>query len=133
MELKRKTSHQKNIQAETEKAGKRDIPLIEYVKDFKDYPETKILKAYFTRNGCIRKPALFKGKAPASYKKGFEVRITAYNEAELKEIQDALDSLDFSVANTYQSGNRIIQPVYGYPAACFFDSFNKKKKQKVKP
>ena len=74
-----------------------------------------ILKTYFKRNGYIRTYDLKRRKKENSqaYKKGYEVRLTAFTQKELKEIRSLLLQVGFKPSKSWKKFNRIVQPVYG--------------------
>lgn len=76
------------------------------------------LKYFFERNGYLRLPDLVRQEQEghSTYKKGYELRLVAFNETELGEIRDLLGQAGFRLAKPHIKVNRIIQPVYGKQA-----------------
>ncbi|RMH01472.1 MAG: hypothetical protein D6702_11200 [Planctomycetota bacterium] len=76
------------------------------------------LAALYRRNGCIRLPnrERCREEGPARYKKGYEVRLTANDRAELKEIPRLLELAGYRAGKPHAKGNRWRIPVYGREA-----------------
>ncbi|MFL5339598.1 MAG: hypothetical protein ACJ8F7_05460 [Gemmataceae bacterium] len=83
---------------------------------------TKKLLTYFQRNGVVREPNLQRrAEEKQAYKKGYEVRLTAFDDAELADIRTLLEAAGFKKpAAAFRKGRRWIQPVYGKPAVEWF-------------
>jgi hypothetical protein len=75
----------------------------------------EILKKVFLRNGYIRikDSSRIEESKTQKYKKGFEVRFVAKDEAELALIRAAISDLGLYVAKSFVKGKQIIQPIYG--------------------
>lgn len=87
-------------------------------------PEAQ-LAAFFDRNGYFRWPnsARREQENHQTYKKGYEVRLVARNQAELQQIRSLLVSAGFSVAKPYSQAKQWVQPVYGRQAVERFCQF----------
>jgi hypothetical protein len=68
----------------------------------------QVLGRYFLRSGCVREP---------SGRKGYEVRITAYTQGELKEIRSSIEMMNYNLCKSYEKRGYFIQPIYGTGAA----------------
>lgn len=75
----------------------------------------KLLEKIFLRNGYVRIKNSSKVEESRTqvYKKGYEVRLIAKDEAELELIRTAISSLDLHVAKSFLKGKQIVQPIYG--------------------
>jgi hypothetical protein len=75
----------------------------------------------FERNGYVRLPNPTRtAEGHASYKKGYEVRLTALSEAELAEVLAALARLGFTPGRPFRKARRIQVPLYGKAAVTRF-------------
>lgn len=69
---------------------------------------------YFRRNGCARHPSLrMRRISGAAYKKGYEIRLVAWDEEELQDIQNLLAAAGLSAGKPWTKGSQTIQPIYG--------------------
>jgi len=66
----------------------------------------------FIRNGCIRLPSKKRKKEGESYKKGYEIRWTAFSKKEASLIVKMLKSLEIKPGRSYEKNNRVVIPVY---------------------
>ena len=81
------------------------------------------LAQYLERNGCIRFPdAERRQELKASYKKGYEVRLSAHDPDELDTMRELLSIVGLKPGQPYNKVGLIVQPIYGKEAA---DSFRK--------
>lgn len=72
------------------------------------------LATYFFRNGCQRKPNKDRHEeGNKNYKRGWEIRLTANDEAEVTEIRDLLKASGFSPGKPYSKHLQTILPLYG--------------------
>ncbi|MBI4645928.1 MAG: transposase [Bacteroidia bacterium] len=96
--------------------------------------QMSILEYFFIRNGCIREPPDLKAmkKRKSLYKKGYEVRFTAFNCNELDIIRKAIESLGYNLRKPFVKVNRYIQPVYGIDLAFRLWKFKQSKKNRNK-
>ncbi|MHA7129808.1 hypothetical protein [Algoriphagus namhaensis] len=90
----------------------------------------KILKEFFLRNGYLRlkDKSKFEKLGSQKYKNGFEVRLIAKNEKELKKIRHAISAMGLYVANSFTKGNQIVQPIYGREITERFEQIKRKEK-----
>ncbi len=74
---------------------------------------------YFHRNGCRRMPNKDRyEEGSQNYKKGWEIRFTANNEAEAAELSKLLGDAGFKHGKFYSKNNaQIIVPLYGREAS----------------
>ena len=79
--------------------------------------EKKLVELYF-RNGCIRSPNEVRvgQDGHRKYKKGYEIRWTAKDEAEEKMIKNLLSRAGFTAGKPYFKRSQTILPVYGKAA-----------------
>ena len=91
------------------------------------------LLGYFRRNGVVREPNLERrSQEKQSYKKGYEVRLTAFGLDELREIRALLSAVGFpKPAAAFRKGRRWIQPVYGKAAVAWFQQTKPSKSRKM--
>lgn len=76
-----------------------------------------LLAAFFQRNGCVRIPNKKRRKLDGqTYKKGYEVRLTAGSAAELRSLRAQLKIAGFKPGKPYRKINRFILPIYGQAA-----------------
>jgi len=94
----------------------------------------------FIRNGCIRLPSKKRKKEGESYKKGYEIRWTAFSKKEAYQIIKMLKSLEIKPGKSYEKNNRVVIPVYNKEVVTGFlglegESTTGKKivKKKLKP
>lgn len=72
------------------------------------------LAYFFYRNGCLRVPDESRRKEGAGqYKKGYEIRLVAFTQAELKQIRGLLKQTHLQAGKPYAKGARFVQPIYG--------------------
>ncbi len=73
------------------------------------------LVAYYRRNGHMRwpNPERVAREDAQTYKKGVEIRFSAYTEAEAKRIMTLLRQLGFRHGRTHNKGALVRIPVYG--------------------
>ena len=72
------------------------------------------LAAYFARNGYVRRKNPERAEADGqSYKKGYEIRLVAADEAELEEIGRLLLEAGFKAGRPYAKARRWALPIYG--------------------
>ncbi|SEF78825.1 hypothetical protein SAMN03080598_01411 [Algoriphagus boritolerans DSM 17298 = JCM 18970] len=88
----------------------------------------KILKKVFLRNGYVRikDSSRIEESKTQKYKKGYEVRLVAKDEAELARIRVAIFSLDLYVAKSFLKGNQMVQPIYGEEITRKFEKIKRK-------
>jgi hypothetical protein len=81
----------------------------------------RLLTTFFERNGCVRLVNEKRREQEGQkYKKGYEVRLVAYSEEELKNIRQLLLRVGFKVGKSYKKHRQIIQPIYGKTAVEWF-------------
>src|SRR3989337_1363960 len=86
-----------------------------------------LLIAFFERNGCVRLVNEKRREQEGQkYKKGYEVRLVAYSEKELKIMRQLLLRVGFKVGKSYKKHYQIIQPIYGKTAVKWFTGRAKK-------
>jgi hypothetical protein len=80
----------------------------------KEKPESQ-LAHFFHRNGCMRVPneTRYLKEGSQKYKKGYEIRLVAQTETELKQIGRLLKQAGFRAGKPYQKGNQMVLPIYG--------------------
>lgn len=89
-----------------------------------DQTSQERLAYFFRRNGYVRRSNPKRmAEGSAKYKKGDEVRLAAYSEAELAEMRALLAGLRFRVGNSYKRHAQWIQPIYGRAEVARFMSF----------
>ena len=73
------------------------------------------LVAYYRRNGHMRwpNPERVAREDAQTYKKGVEIRFSAYTEAEAKHIMSLLERLGFRHGRPHRKGAQVRIPVYG--------------------
>ncbi len=72
------------------------------------------LAEFFNRNGVLRVPDLDRRKeASRQYHKGYEVRLIARNETEVRQIGRALETLGLEAGSPYTKAKRTVIPLYG--------------------
>jgi hypothetical protein len=72
------------------------------------------LQWYARRNASVRRPDLeLRRKYRGYYRKGHEVRLVAYSDAELAEMLCLLRLLGFSAGRPHHTVNRHYLPLYG--------------------
>ncbi|MEZ5308565.1 MAG: hypothetical protein R2684_15580 [Pyrinomonadaceae bacterium] len=75
------------------------------------------LLALYQRNGYMRTPNEDRLKeGPQTYKKGFEIRLMARDESELKEIRNLIIAVGLNPGKPFQKANQWCQPIYGRSA-----------------
>jgi hypothetical protein len=75
------------------------------------------LTNYFKRNGCARHPdSGRRNNEKAAYKKGYELRFTAFDEAECAEILRLLAAAGIKAGKPFAKRSQFIIPVYGRDA-----------------
>lgn len=83
----------------------------------------ELLRWFFERNGYIREANQQRRELERTkYKKGWEVRLVAYDQLELDLMRGALAIVGFTVSNSFQKHSRFVQPVYGKAAVEWFRS-----------
>ena len=81
----------------------------------------EVLVRMFLRNGVFRRPNKKRMKEGSKhYKKGYEIRWTAFNKGEEILILQKLNKLGFKHGKSFKKVNRIIIPVYGYDSTMEF-------------
>lgn len=84
-----------------------------------------LLRWFFARNGYVREAnPQRREQERARYKKGWEVRLVAYDQPELELIRGALATIGFKVSNSFQKHAQFVQPVYGKMAVEWFREKN---------
>jgi hypothetical protein len=83
----------------------------------KQKPEAR-LAYFFHRNGYLRLPDQARRRQEGSrkYKKGYEVRLVARSEVELKQMTSLLRQVGLKAGRPYQKGKQKVQPIYGKQA-----------------
>ena len=73
------------------------------------------LAALFSRNGYARPPAEKRraGQGYGRFRRGYEFRLTAKSQNELRSIRSLLRSAGFKPARPFAKGRQFRQPVYG--------------------
>lgn len=72
------------------------------------------LAAAFKRGGCVRLPDQSqRERSSDTYKKGYEIRLTASTWDEIDRIRQLLSTLGLKPAQPYLKELQIVQPVYG--------------------
>ncbi len=89
---------------------------------FSDQEPEIALKQYFQQHGYVRRPDKERRKRVASYKKGWEVRLTVKTESELTLIRHWLEQVGLKPGKPYRKFKRIVQPIYGKVATEWFSS-----------
>ena len=76
---------------------------------------TSLLNKWLPDRGYWRIPDTKRQKAESSqsYKKGYEIRFVATDEAEIEQIEDMLSALDIRSGSPFAKANQWIVPVYG--------------------
>ena len=86
-----------------------------------------LLITFFERNGCVRlADEKRRQQLGQKYKKGYEVRLVAYSEEELKNIRQLLLRVGFKAGKPYKKNYQIVQPIYGKTAVDWFKGRAKK-------
>ena len=79
--------------------------------------EKRQLQKFYLRNGCCRFPDLKQRRRHSrTYKKGYEVRMSAFTQRELSQIRRLLRAAGLPLGSPFRKVNRWIQPVYGKEA-----------------
>jgi hypothetical protein len=79
--------------------------------------EKRQLLKYYLRNGCCRFPDHSQRRTHSrTYKKGYEVRLSAFTQRELSQIRRLLRAAKLPLGSPFRKVNRWIQPVYGKEA-----------------
>ena len=75
----------------------------------------KELSLLFYRNGYVREKneLRYQLEGHQLYKKGDEVRLTAYSKSELTHIQELLVQVGFVFGRSFMKGNQFRLPIYG--------------------
>ena len=81
-----------------------------------------VLKKLFRQRGFVRIADEERRSKDPKYKKGWEVRLMAKTESELKQIQLWLVEVGFKPGKPYRHNSRLIQPLYGKDAVEWFRS-----------
>ncbi|MCC7291952.1 MAG: hypothetical protein IT449_07825 [Phycisphaerales bacterium] len=75
----------------------------------------------FRLNGYVRRPnAELRAEAPDHYKKGYEIRLVADSQVELREVRRLLRAAGFEPGRPFAKSNQWRQPVYGRAAVMRF-------------
>ena len=81
----------------------------------------RLLITFFERNGFVRLVNEKRREQEGQkYKKGYEVRLVAYSEEELKNMRQLLLHVGFKAGKSYKKHRQIIQPIYGKTAVEWF-------------
>jgi hypothetical protein len=88
----------------------------------------KVLKEVFLRNGYLRikDSSRVEEAKTQKYKKGYEVRLVAQDEAELARIRVAIVSLSLYLAKPFLKGKQMVQPIYGEEVTRKFEKIKRK-------
>ncbi len=90
----------------------------------KPAPPAKVsaeLAKRFRLNGYVRRPdAHLRAEAPDTYKKGYEIRLVADSQVELREVRRLLRAAGFEPGRPFAKSNQWRQPVYGRLAVTRF-------------
>jgi hypothetical protein len=79
------------------------------------------LARLFHRNGYVRRPNRARRKAaPRDYKKGYEVRLVANSNAELRSIRRLLRAAGFKPGRPFRKARQWRQPLYGRQVVAAF-------------
>ena len=80
------------------------------------------LAAIFAEGGYVRRFAADKRSrlGPATYKKGFEVRLIVASQEALREVRHLLGAAHLRAGKPYRKHSRLVQPVYGKDALDWF-------------
>ena len=85
------------------------------------------LAELYSRNGYVRLPNKERREAENQlYKKGYEVRLIALSEAELRTMDQSLRLLGFKPGKTYAKHHQMVLPVYGKQAVADFQALVRK-------
>ncbi len=82
----------------------------------KAIPQARIdqLTALFDQQGYMRRPdKKRRRKTPASYKKGYEIRLIAHSREELLSIRRLLETCGIKLGRAFEKGAQWRQPIYG--------------------
>ncbi len=79
-----------------------------------------VLKKLFLQRGFVRIADQERKLKDPKYKKGWEVRLMARTESELKQIQLWLIEVGFKPGKPFRQSSRLIQPIYGKDAFEWF-------------
>ena len=91
--------------------------------------KTRIIQ-FYRRNGCIREPRQERlDEGSASYKKGWEVRITLESKAEVAELQDHLRCVSLRPGKPYKKSHKWVQPIYGVDAVDSIKTWSRRPKR----
>lgn len=75
----------------------------------------------FRLNGYVRRPdPKLRAEAPDTYKKGYEVRLVADSQVELREVRRLLRAAGFEPGRPFAKANQWRQPLYGRQAVTRF-------------
>lgn len=78
---------------------------------------------FYNRNGYKRVPDRDRREEePQDYKKGYEIRLVANTQRELRMIRQLLRQVELKGGNPFRKVNRWVQPIYGKEA---MESFKK--------
>ena len=81
----------------------------------------RLLITFFERNGFVRLVNEKRREQEGQkYKKGYEVRLVAHSEEELKNMRQLLLHVGFKAGKSYKKCRQIIQPIYGKTAVEWF-------------
>lgn len=78
------------------------------------------LGKYFRRNGYVRRFDPERRANDRRYKKGDEVRLVAFDEAELNDILSLLQRAGYTPGRPHRAGNRTRVPIYGREVVASF-------------
>jgi hypothetical protein len=89
----------------------------------------KFLKKVFLRNGYVRikDSSRIEESRTQKYKKGYEIRFLAKDEAELALIRTAISALGLYVAKSFLKGKQFVQPIYGEEMTRKFEKLKQNK------
>ena len=74
-----------------------------------------LLAEFFRYRGWCQSPARrsLRKKLGPKYKRGWEIRLAAASQAELRQLRRLLRLAGFTVGRPFRKVNRIVQPLYG--------------------
>ncbi len=91
-----------------------------------------LLIQFFIRNGYIRQRNPEHAKQLGQrYKKGYEVRLVAETQSELKVIRHLLRRAGFKLSKPFPKNNQIVQPIYGKQAMTKFLLWKKESPENI--
>ena len=94
-------------------------------------PENLLIQ-FFMRNGYIRQRNPEREKQLGQrYKKGYEVRLVAETQSELKVIRQLVRRAGFKLSKPFHKKNQIVQPIYGKQAMTKFLLWEKELQENI--